>query len=437
MPGTTMGVSAKYSNPDSVKKNLLIPIVDKLKLKLNIPSIELIIEKEKLDSAPIHQSMFREAQDADVYIADLTGSNPNVYLELGVRWALCDNVTIMIAQSVDDLKFNVFANRAFIYSPDNIIDAIDKISTAIENGLKNNGCDSMVRINNEIVTVSRSELKELKDEINRLKAARGEDLMNAAKASGSINDRINKLQEAVFANPASAEGFLELGRAYRDAGQYNEAIQSLLNAHKLKPIDGIINRELGVTYSKSKKMNEAIHFLREAVRLNPKDAEAWSNLGGALRRLGMLEAPHSLNQKYLDEARNSYDEAHRLDNFNLYAGLNVARLNVLLSKWDPSLLEQAKEQFRKQIYLCRHAVQQSQTDYWRVFDLADALLFSGEYSEAQSLYTTAIELIPKDERPDKLTSVLNPFLDFIEAKVLDGVLLSEVEKIVNTIRKNK
>jgi hypothetical protein len=32
--------------------------------------------------------MFREAVDADVYIADLSGANANVYLEPGVRWAL-------------------------------------------------------------------------------------------------------------------------------------------------------------------------------------------------------------------------------------------------------------------------------------------------------------------------------------------------------------
>ncbi len=134
-------------------------------MKLNLQNVELIIEKEKLDSAPIHQSMFKEAQLADVYIADLTGSNPNVYLELGVRWALCDNVTIMIAQSVDDLKFNVFANRAFIYDPDNLIEVTEKIATAIENGLKNDTCDSMVRLNNEVITISRAEIKNLKEEM--------------------------------------------------------------------------------------------------------------------------------------------------------------------------------------------------------------------------------------------------------------------------------
>ncbi|ADB41549.1 tetratricopeptide repeat protein [Spirosoma linguale] len=433
MPGTSMGNTAKYSNPESVRKNLLTPVIDRLKNRLNIQDIELIIEKEKLDSAPIHQSMFREAQTADVYIADLTGANPNVYLELGVRWALCDGVTIMIAQSVDDLKFNVFANRAFIYSPENLIEITDKIATAIENGLKNNICDSIVRLNNDTITISRLEIKALNDEINRLKKARGEDLINAAKATDNINEKLTKLIEAIEANPASAEAFLELGKTYRDASQYDKAIKTLRDAHKLRPTDSIINRELGVTYSKQKKLDDAIYYLKEAVRLSPNDAEAWSNLGGALRKLGMIEAPNSFNQKNLEEARDSYVEAHKINRYDLYSGLNIARLNILLSKWDKTLLTQAQEQFKKQVLLCRFAVQEDSNDYWRLFDLADTLFLSGEYGEAYQVYDKAISLIPKEERKDKLSSVIDPFQNYLSASVFSGVYIDEIQKIIHTL----
>lgn len=113
MPGTTMGDDATYKNPEAVKANLLQPVVERLKNVLQ-REVRLTIEKDKKTAGVIHESMFAEARDADVYIADLSGANPNVYLELGVRWALRDGVTILICQNVADLRFNVGANRAII-----------------------------------------------------------------------------------------------------------------------------------------------------------------------------------------------------------------------------------------------------------------------------------------------------------------------------------
>lgn len=377
--------------------------------------------------------MFSEARDAEVYIADLTGANPNVYLELGVRWAVCDRITVPISQSVEDLKFNVFPNRTIIYYPDILIKAINDIVEAIEQGLKNNKCDSPVRLNSEFITIPKSKLNSLEAEIERLKEARGEDLIRAAKATEKLSDKISMLKQALDANPASVGAMLELGKAYRDGSQYDEAVNTLQAAQRLDPTNALVYRELGVTYSKQKRPALAVGSLREAVRLAPQDAEAWSNLGGALRRLGMAQAPGSYDRKALEEARDSYNEAHKINRFDLYSGLNVARLNLLLSKWDSKLFDQAKEGFRKQVYLCRHTVEEDPTDYWRLFDLADALLFSGEYEEAQAVFDKAIELIPIEEREDKLLSVLGPLRDYLTAGVLNAALRVQVEEIVNKL----
>ncbi len=147
----------------------------------------------------------------------------------------------------------------------------------------------------------------------------------------------------------------------------------------------------------------------------------------------MIEAPNSFNRKYLEEARDSYTEAHNINRYDLYSGLNVARLSLLLSKWDKALFEQAQEQFKKQILLCRFAVQESPNDFWRMFDLADALLFSGDAEEAYQFYNRAVDLIPKDERKDKLDSVINPFKDFIAANILDENQMAKVQKVVDIL----
>ncbi len=433
MPGTHMGPNASYTNPEAVKANLLVPVVEKLKARLG-REVTLSIEKDKRESGVIHESMFAEARDADVYLADLTGANPNVYLELGVRWALRDTVTVLLCQSVEDLKFNVFANRALLYYPDIIIKAIDDVVEAIIAGLKSTKPDNPVRLNSDIVPIRRSQIDKLNAEIERLKKDRGEDLLRAAEATDKLSDRVGILKQAVNANPASAEALLELGKTLRGLGDYDEAVDTLTKAVRLVPDGAVIHRELGVTFSKRGNPDLAASSLREAVRLSRNDPEAWSNLGGALRRVGMANAPQSYDKEALAEARTCYSKAHTLDQFDLYSGLNVPRLDLLLSKWEPTRAEEAKSGFTKQVFLCRHMVQQTPDDYWRRFDLADALLFSGEYAEADTAFDDAVDAVPDDEKADTIASVIGPLRNYQIAEVLDGALRDEVDKVIDKLK---
>jgi tetratricopeptide (TPR) repeat protein len=429
MPGTDMGPNATYKNPESVKANLLAPVVEQLKARLG-RDVKLTIEKDKRDSGVIHESMFAEARDADVYLADLTGANPNVYLELGVRWALRDGVTVLISQSVEDLRFNVFANRAILYYPDIIIRAIADVVAAVENGLKSQRADGPVRLHTQYVTIAKSQLDGLQAEIDRLKKARGEDLLRAAGVTEKLSERVTILRQAVDTNPASVVALRELGKAYRGLGHYDDAVATLTQAVRLAPDESEVYRELGVTYSKQRKPDLAAVSLREAVRLSPADSEAWSNLGGALRRIGMSRAPEDYDKAALIESRESYTKAHELNKFDLYSGLNVARLDLLLSKWEPKRAHDAQAGFSKQVFLCRHMAQEASKDYWRRFDLADALLLSGDHEGGRTVYKEGVDLVPVDQRRDVLGSVLGPLHDYIAAGVLRGELLDNVKKTI-------
>jgi hypothetical protein len=72
------------------------------------------IEIEKYEPGPVIPSMFAETWESDVYIADLTNNNPNVYLELGVRWAMKDNLTILVSQNAEEIGYNVSTTAALV-----------------------------------------------------------------------------------------------------------------------------------------------------------------------------------------------------------------------------------------------------------------------------------------------------------------------------------
>lgn len=436
MPGTSMGTNASFKTPASVKENLLQPVADKLASQLG-REVELVIEKDKIAPGVIHASMFAEARDAEVYIADLTGANPNVYLELGVRWALRDNITIVICQSEPDLKFNVASSRAIIYSPDNIFKAISDITASINNGLSSSNPDNPVRLHSDLVTLPRSELDALKDQIQELVLARGDDFLRAAKATTAPREKLKLLQEARRVNPSSTSVLLEIGLTQRELKNYREASEALCDALRLAPDDAVIHRELGVTFSKDAQLDRAVQSLREAVRLAPLDAEAWSNLGGALRRIGMAKAPAEMDEAALLQSRESYERAHDINHFDLYAALNICRLDLLLSKWDTNRAQVAQSGFSRQIFLCQHMVGEAPKDFWRHFDLTDAFLFSRKFKEAFEACDAAIALVDIDKRADTLETVLGPLRNYVAAGVLDEELLSNVKAMIARLEKAK
>ncbi len=185
MPGSTMGEGAKWNDIEEIKQQLLEPVARRLGARLRRPT-ELVIEKDKLTSGPIHPSMFREAIDSDVYIADLSGANANVYLELGVRWALKDSVTILISQDIQgDVKFNVSGNRVIPYGPmpNELNRAISQIVASAFSGMQDPPkIDSPVRSSLQLLTAPRSEWDALHHEIARLRARSTQGLSRRRRA---------------------------------------------------------------------------------------------------------------------------------------------------------------------------------------------------------------------------------------------------------------
>jgi hypothetical protein len=54
-------------------------------------------------------------KSATLVIADLTGANPNVYLEVGYAWG-CGVPTILLVRDTSELKFDVRGQRCLVYS---------------------------------------------------------------------------------------------------------------------------------------------------------------------------------------------------------------------------------------------------------------------------------------------------------------------------------
>ncbi len=75
----------------------------------------------------IIQRILARIASARVVVAELTGANPNVYLEVGYAWAL-KVPTVLVARSPDELRFDVKGHRCLMYGGS--IRELEKLVTA-------------------------------------------------------------------------------------------------------------------------------------------------------------------------------------------------------------------------------------------------------------------------------------------------------------------
>jgi tetratricopeptide (TPR) repeat protein len=424
MPGSSMGEGARWSDIEEIKQQLLEPAAIRLGEELGCP-VELVIEKDKLTSGPIHPSMFREALDSDVYIADLSGANANVYLELGVRWALKDSVTILISQDIrDDVKFNVSGNRVIPYGPmpNELNRAISQIVASALSGVRDPlKIDSPVRNSLPLLTAPRSDWDALRDEIAWLKQYQADDLIAAARKAASAQ-AIALLQLAVDRNPVSIEAHLQLGIALPKAAEYTRAIRELQTVVELNEDSAEGWRELGIALSKSDHLADAAAAFRRAVQLDGNDGETWATLGGLRRRLARSSAGSSFDWEMLRESRDAYHRASQLLGNDTYPLVNEARVNLLLSAVEPGTRQAVLSRLRNLEYLARFQAYPdppARRDPWKGFDLTDTLLLTGRGEAGLDELRSAIELTDPRDRESSLTSVIGPLRDYLAVDVLD------------------
>lgn len=435
MPGTTLGANAKWTDIEEIKRDLYQPIADAVGAKLGT-KVVVQIEKDREAAGPIHHTMFKEAIEAPIYIADLTGANPNVYLELGVRWAVRDNVTVLVSQDVEhDVRFNVAANRVVQYS--NLYGQLNAARQTIVNmimhGLTAKNTDSPVRQGSDLVTRPKAEvdalhgeIAALKTEITQLMHARGDDLFKEAMAAPH-DERVRKLRRVLEVNDTRADVHAALGRALRDAGDLSGAAHHLGLATRMESGDALADywRELGITQSRKEDLQDAVHSLGQAVKLNPKDGEAYSGLGGAHRRI----ARSTGDRTELRKARDAYREASEIGQDDLYARANAARLDVQLAENDDER-DAAVNTFRDLNPLAGWKTKNPKAD-WAWLDLAETFAFSGHTADALDALREGMRRFQPEHRATTAQTAMQPVHDMLTAGTLPAEIADALRRMLD------
>jgi tetratricopeptide (TPR) repeat protein len=433
MPFSTMGEDALWSDVNEIRREFLEPISQEIGKRLGA-SFELVIEDEKTSTGNIHRSMFSEAVGADVYIADLTGANPNVYLELGVRWALRDGVTILICQKSGDVKFNASSARVIFYDkgPTVLHRAIESVTKAAVAGFENRAhCDSPVRDGLPLVEISRTELEDLKTRLERLKLEQAEDLVEQAdkfEAEKDLERAIDVLRKAVDKNPVNYRAFFKLGSYLTRTGRYAEATEVLEKATRLDSSSPQAWRELGVACSKDEKLDEATAALEKSLNLDSDHYETWSNLGGVRRRKSR-QGGRIADWSELQKSLEAYEKAIVLKPADSYAQFNAALLNLMLTLHEKRDDSAAIERFRKVKRLCSWEVLEMPNDSWKRLNLSGTLAVLSNKDEAVTEVHRLWNSTPEAAKKSYSDSAIPPLRDLLQT----GGLKPEQEDAIKAV----
>ena len=174
-------------------------------------------------SGIITDEMFRDILCSRIVLADITGVNPNVFYELGVRHALRPTSTVVIKETHVDIPFDV-RNLVNIYlrywGVRSIGNAIQTIRTCLEESLKNNSFDSPV------VAALKDDLEWPNYDIKFLGRYKLESWTDVQTRKATVDEYINEAQWAL------------------NRGEIEAAIASCKGARMLEPDSLHINMQL-------------------------------------------------------------------------------------------------------------------------------------------------------------------------------------------------
>jgi tetratricopeptide (TPR) repeat protein len=320
-------------------------------------------------TSDISQDMFEYLEYSRVALTDLSGLNPNVMYELGVRHRARPAGTVIFRQLSAKIPFDISQIKAFPYEYEPQAEAVKSaalITHVLIESLENNRLDSPVRRALSVQQTSTSFIEsDLKEAENAIRVG------DRAKA-------IAAYMRASDADPGNNLLFVRLGLLLKDEGRWPDALEQFEKAIAVAPSYAVAWRERGIARNKlycnagrAAGMPNGIDDLRQAIELGPDDYDAHASLGGALKREGRLA-----------EALAEYARATDVSRGHSYPLLNAVRISAQIKG--------KLEVDDKQRFLMSRAAQSLQAQVaseppydppWSFFDLAEIRLYQGKEDE--------------------------------------------------------
>lgn len=305
-----------------------------------------VADKEPRDPT-IFCDICRLIQSSAYGIADISGLNPNVLLELGMMFSLGKPVFVLVKKSEEEdlkkkLPSDIVWKRVIPY--EEFIDIEEELSKQIQSRppveleppLAEEVKEVIAKIDPafakkidaRLQEIKKTQEKKLKDLEKLLKKARlGETVRRDKEIEipPSLEKRISGLYrkieqiEKLVGFPKDPESALMRGNWHLHRKEYNRALElyNLVLTNKPDSLEAWIHK--GIVLGDLGRHEESIDCFDAAIEIKKDDLVAWYNKAHAFGGLGKYE-----------DARRCYEEALRINPKDLDTLMNLSEVNLIL-----------------------------------------------------------------------------------------------------------
>ncbi len=114
-------------------------------------------------------------------------------------------------------------------------------------------------------------------------------LGNIYQEKGRVDDALQLFKIAIKLKPDYVKAYFNSGLAYKSKGMINEAIESYMTAVKLEPDYFSAHHNLGNAYVAKGLLTEAVKYYKIALNINPNNPDVHNNLGVVYRETGATD----------------------------------------------------------------------------------------------------------------------------------------------------
>ncbi len=418
---------------DAVYDQILAPAVE-------AAGLEVIRADQEQVGGTIHKPMYERLMLSDFALADVTGANPNVYYELGIRHALRPRSTVMVFADGTTLPFDVASQRGTPYHLDqsgNLTDVagdLARISERLRAARDDSHDDSPLfqlidgmprhEIDHIRTDVFRDRVAISQDYKKRLMEARsrGLDAVRAVAADPNLGD-LRNVQAGIV---------VDLMLSFRAVGS-TEGCEEMVKLHQRMPPElqqaRMIREQLGFALNRIGRHQQAEQVLSAVIKDNGESSETNGLLGRVYK--DQWEAAKKAGQDFaargfLKRAIATYRAGFEADWRDPYPGINAVTLMEMEDK--------PGEALKQMLPVVRYAAQQRVrkdavgSDYWDHATLLELAVLARDQDAAADHAANALAIVREPWEPATTARNLRLIRERRETRGEEGAWIAEIEQ---------